>query len=87
VSDTTDPVAEDQRIAEMEAELELRKLERKLATAKPKPSRKLKDDVREARLHHRAVRQGLVVVEDKRGRHVALEPDDAKGMKRVGSSE
>jgi hypothetical protein len=80
MSDTTDPVAEDQRLADLEAELVLRKQERRLARSKDP---KTKREVREARLHYRAARDGLVVVEDKKGRHVALTKAQAKGLKRV----
>lgn len=62
------------RVEQLEAELVVARLEEKLEKAKGTkkgPGRALKQELRDARLRHRAARDGLTVTEDDRGRLVA----------------
>jgi hypothetical protein len=72
---------------ELRAQLRVAELEEKLVNAKKgkrgargsatEPTRKLKGELREARLRYRAARDGLEVVKDERGRLVARSKEDA----------
>lgn len=65
---------------ELRADLAVAELEEQLAKAKASkkgPDRELKQTLRDARQAQRALRQGLVVVTDDRGRRVAVSPEEA----------